>query len=100
PRRGDAAAVPLEPLFDGGRMQAVERQLHRRIASDLDFEPLALGPERPRRIEMFLAHEPIGAHGHERYAADRPLPGEAVRRDAPRRDRADRRVDWLGGGGG
>src|SRR5262249_60680299 len=80
-------------------MQAVKRHLHRRIALDLDFEPLALGTEGPCRVQMLLTHEPVRANGHERHADDRRLPGEAMRRDATRWDRTDWRVDGLGSDG-
>src|SRR5262249_56977503 len=78
-------------------MQAVKRHLHRRIALDLDFEPLALGTEGPCRVQMLLTHEPVRANGHEGHAADHRPPGEAMRRDATRWDRTDRRVDGPGG---
>ena len=46
-------------IVSGCRPWKVE--LDRRVAGDLDLEPLALGAELPRRVEVLLAHQPVHA---------------------------------------
>ncbi len=52
-----AGEPDLRVLADHRRMQPVERHRERRIGVELDLE--ALLAERPRRIEIGLAHEPV-----------------------------------------
>ena len=75
-------------------MQAVERHEQRRLGLELDLE--ALLAELPTVGEMAVVHHPVGAHGDDRLAADRALPGEPLRGDGARLDHADRRVDRPG----
>ena len=59
------------------RVQAVEGDVHRRVAVHLDLEALAPA-EAPRRIEMVLAHQPVDPHGDDR-ARRRPCPASVKR---------------------
>ena len=61
------------------------------VGVELDLE--ALLAERPRRVEVLRAHQPVDAHGHHRLAVDRALPREPLRGDRALLDHADRRVD-------
>ncbi len=54
------------------------------------------GPNLQAGSRCSLAHQPVDARRDDRLAAHRRLPAEALRRDAPRRDRADRRIDRRG----
>ncbi|MEZ5139358.1 MAG: hypothetical protein R2711_11500 [Acidimicrobiales bacterium] len=80
-------------------MQAVEAGRQRRHGVERDLEPLALGPEAPRRVEVVGAHEPVDAHGDHRFAPDGPLPGHALGGHRARVEHADGRVDRTGGDG-
>jgi hypothetical protein len=89
--------VPGESGRDRVRVPAVEGHLGRRVAGDLDLEPLALGAERPCRFEVLLAHEPVGGHGDHRFAPHRRDPAELLRGDVTWGDGADGGVDRGGG---
>ena len=80
----------LGVLADDRRVQAVERARHRRLGVELDLE--ALLAERPRRVEVLRAHQPVDAHGHHRLAVDGALPREPLRGDRALLDHADGRV--------
>ena len=59
-----AGEPDLRVLADHRRVQAVERDRERRVGVELDLE--ALLAERPRRVEVGFAHQPVDAHGDHR----------------------------------
>ena len=86
---GDDARVAYQSGGDGFGMPAVKRDLRARVSRHLHLEALTLRAEAPARIEVFLAHKPVNAHGDNRLARYRALPGKALGGDPARLDHAN-----------
>jgi hypothetical protein len=62
-------------------MPSVDDDVAVRVALHLDLEPLTVGAELPRWVEVLLAHQPVHADADHLGLADERLPGELLGRD-------------------
>ena len=88
--------IALQPGFHAFRLPALDRDEGVRVSADLDFVALPGRPERPRRIEVFLTHQPVDRDPDDHGVADQRLPVEAPPGHLARLDHPDRRVDRPG----